>query len=71
MVKSIFWDTKNFTEQWSSTLAASSEILGCVRDVGLINSLHPSVVELHAFVCPEVGLLECNEVCKGVIYASN
>lgn len=32
--------------QWSSTLAALSEILGGVRDVGLINSSQPCVVEL-------------------------
>jgi hypothetical protein len=32
--------------QWSSALAALSEILGSVRDVGLINSLQPCVIEL-------------------------
>lgn len=32
--------------QWSSTLAAGCEILCCVRDIGLINSLDPSVVKL-------------------------
>jgi len=34
-----------------------SEILSGVRDVGLIDSLHPSVVELHVFIIPEVVLL--------------
>jgi hypothetical protein len=32
--------------QRSCTLAASSEVLGRVRDVGLIKSLQPSIVEL-------------------------
>ena len=47
--------------QWSSSHAALSEILSGVRDVGLIDSLHPSVVELHVFIIPEVVLLVYSE----------